>query len=97
MTVEHYPTTAETRARSLLALRCRSCEQVFLYSREEDRKVDEAHDRAYVVCPCGNEFTLAVGGVSVISPWGGKHKCSACGKMTRDTTAGCDHCDFEDK
>jgi hypothetical protein len=26
-----------------------------------------------------------------------KHRCTACGKMTRDTTAGCDHCDLEDK
>jgi hypothetical protein len=24
-------------------------------------------------------------------------RCSACGDMTRDTTAGCDHCDLEDK
>ncbi len=23
--------------------------------------------------------------------------CHACGKMTRDTTAGCDFCDLEDK
>lgn len=27
----------------------------------------------------------------------GKHECPACGKMTRNTTAGCDHCDLEDK
>jgi NTP pyrophosphatase (non-canonical NTP hydrolase) len=27
----------------------------------------------------------------------GEHLCEACGKMTRDTTAGCDHCDYEDK
>jgi rubrerythrin len=26
-----------------------------------------------------------------------KHKCPSCGKMTRDSTAGCDHCDLEDK
>jgi hypothetical protein len=26
-----------------------------------------------------------------------KHKCPACGKLTRDTTAGCDHCNLEDK
>jgi hypothetical protein len=25
-----------------------------------------------------------------------KHKCGHCGKMTRDSTAGCDHCDVED-
>ena len=26
-----------------------------------------------------------------------KHTCAACGKQTRNTTAGCDHCDLEDK
>ncbi len=26
-----------------------------------------------------------------------KRKCPACGRMTRITTAGCDHCDLEDK
>lgn len=26
-----------------------------------------------------------------------KRKCDYCGKMTRVTTAGCDHCDVEDK
>lgn len=26
-----------------------------------------------------------------------KRKCLYCGKLTRDTTAGCDHCDVEDK
>jgi hypothetical protein len=25
------------------------------------------------------------------------HHCPSCGKKTRDTTAGCDHCDYEDK
>ena len=27
----------------------------------------------------------------------GKRRCPDCGKLTRDTTAGCDHCDYEDK
>jgi hypothetical protein len=27
----------------------------------------------------------------------GKHQCPACGRMTRNTTAGCDHCELEDK
>ena len=27
----------------------------------------------------------------------GKHTCPACGKQSRVTTAGCDHCDYEDK
>lgn len=26
-----------------------------------------------------------------------RRRCDACGKMTRVTTAGCDHCDMEDK
>ena len=26
-----------------------------------------------------------------------KHSCPACGEMTRDSTAGCDKCDLEDK
>lgn len=26
-----------------------------------------------------------------------KEKCPACGRMSRITTAGCDHCDLEDK
>jgi hypothetical protein len=25
------------------------------------------------------------------------HTCPACQRLTRDTTAGCDHCDLEDK
>jgi hypothetical protein len=33
----------------------------------------------------------------VASIFQGRHRCPACRKMTRDTTAGCDHCDFEDK
>ena len=27
----------------------------------------------------------------------GKRRCEYCGKLTRETTAGCDHCDIEDK
>lgn len=30
-------------------------------------------------------------------PLSDKRRCSACGKMSRITTAGCDHCDMEDK
>ena len=26
-----------------------------------------------------------------------KHRCHSCKKITRDSTAGCDHCDLEDK
>ena len=26
-----------------------------------------------------------------------KRRCSACGQLTRESTAGCDHCDLEDK
>ena len=29
--------------------------------------------------------------------FGGMHTCGACGRQTRDSTAGCDCCDFEDK
>jgi hypothetical protein len=27
----------------------------------------------------------------------GTHACPSCGEQTRNTTAGCDHCDFENK
>ena len=30
-------------------------------------------------------------------PFGGMHTCGACGRQTRDSTAGCDCCDLEDK
>ena len=36
-------------------------------------------------------------GASPDEPLLEKHACPACGKQTRDTTAGCDHCDLEDK
>lgn len=32
-----------------------------------------------------------------VNPMDRKKKCPACGKMSRVTTAGCDHCDLEDK
>lgn len=31
------------------------------------------------------------------NPLRGKAKCPACGRMSRITTAGCDHCGLEDK
>ena len=31
------------------------------------------------------------------NPLDRKSKCVSCGKMSRVTTAGCDHCDYEDK
>jgi hypothetical protein len=40
---------------------------------------------------CVNASEEAVGGHV------GKHECPVCLKWTRDTTAGCDHCDLEDK
>jgi hypothetical protein len=30
-------------------------------------------------------------------PMFGTHICENCGKQTRNTTAGCDYCDYEDK
>lgn len=30
-------------------------------------------------------------------PGPGLHRCPTCGQWSRDTTAGCDHCDMEDK
>lgn len=59
-----YMTPEDEETRRLLSLECRICKRVFLYSRATDRQVDEAHDRAFVVCPCGAEFTLGIGGVN---------------------------------
>lgn len=33
----------------------------------------------------------------ITHPMDRKKKCPACGHMSRVTTAGCDHCDLEDK
>jgi len=41
----------------------------------------------------GSPFALGVRALDRIR----KHRCLACGKLTRDTTAGCDHCELEDK
>ena len=60
----HYMTTEEAEARSALALVCKACIRVFLYTRELDREVDTVNDRAFVVCPCGAETTLAIGNVT---------------------------------
>ena len=60
----HYMTAEEAEARSALALVCKACNRVFLYTRELDREVDTVNDRAFVVCPCGAETTLAIGNVT---------------------------------
>ncbi|MHB8564083.1 MAG: hypothetical protein ACYDDA_09095 [Acidiferrobacteraceae bacterium] len=64
----HYMTTEEEYTRQLQALQCRGCSRVFLYDRLVDRKVDKVRDRAYVVCPCGDEFSLSYGNVSCAGP-----------------------------
>lgn len=59
-----YMTTEDAEIRRMLSLMCRGCGKVFLYDQRTDRQVDEVADRAFVVCPCGKEFTLGIGGVN---------------------------------
>ena len=58
-----YMTPEDEATRRLRSLQCRACNRIFLYSRAKDRQVNESEGRAFVVCPCGKEFTLGLGGV----------------------------------
>lgn len=57
-----YETPEDEKVRSLGKLKCRGCERFFLYAKN-DRVIVKNEDRRFVRCPCGLEYTLAIGGL----------------------------------
>lgn len=79
-----------TRQQELLAL-------VAKLTRETPypAELDECRSaRAALIAEVG---TLRAALARPANPMDRKRRCDYCGKMTRITTAGCDHCDVEDK
>jgi CheY-like chemotaxis protein len=44
-----------------------------------------------------DQAIAGVAGITLPERTQDRHKCPACGRMTRNTTAGCDYCDLDDK
>jgi ssDNA-binding Zn-finger/Zn-ribbon topoisomerase 1 len=57
-------------------------------------RTEKATDKTHHESDCVRVLKAKLGYFADLA---GQHRCQSCGKMTRDSTAGCDHRDLEDK